>query len=122
MIILIDIDDIKHHNIYLGSRVLNKIKNMKWFQRIGYSTEHFDMNGLYINVPITAHLYKTRMEQLISIEYAILSRVNIDNLLPCYYIKENIERRNCRKFNDMVLKISGIWENNTNYGLIFKLK
>ena len=124
MIVLIDIDNVDISSIYLGNRITNKINNMKWFQRIGYSTKDFDIQGLYVYVPIKACLYKRRITQLSVIEHKILTSINPCNLEPLFSIKDEVGQRYNNKIissHEMIIKISGIWENDRNYGLIFKL-
>ena len=123
MIILIDIDNVDISSIYLGNRITNKIKNMNWFQRIGYSTKDFDIQGLYISVPIKACLYKRRINKLSNIEHKILTSITPYNLEPLFSLKDEMEQRYHKiiSSHEMIIKISGIWENDRNYGLIFKL-
>jgi hypothetical protein len=124
MIILIDIDNVDTSNIYFGSRLVNKIKNMKWFQRIGYSTKDFDVQGLYIHVPIKACIYKSRIKQVYDIEHKILTSINPGNLHPLFSLRNEMEHKYNNKiicWEEMIIKISGVWENDTHYGIIFKI-
>lgn len=124
MLILIDIDNLDISNIYLGDRVINKIADMKWFQRLGYSTPDYDLSGVYIYVPVKSYLYKSRMEQLIKLERDILGSINTNNLTPTFSLYETLRYKSIfvQGITHILVKISGIWETSDNYGLIFKIR
>ena len=67
-------------------------------------------------------------------EESILKKVNINNKIPQYKISEQVKNGNIKLFLDnekfekietnkqefFILKISGIWETTTHYGLTYK--
>ena len=62
------------------------------------------------------------------IEETILKKLDIKDKTPQYKIYEQIKNGNIKIFNNIgnksicsfILKISGIWETNSNYGLTYK--
>ena len=114
------------------------------FIRILYSTDYFTLNGLYvkfclhgINIEKFFNKYKCNFDQnlnknyinkLIYIENTVIQTIN-NNKIPQYRIKDqlhsgyiktfmnNMESKNIKHF---ILKISGIWETESECGLTFK--
>ena len=75
----------------------------------------------------TAH--KDTIEKIKTIEEGLLRNVNIRGKVPQYKIYEQLRNGNIKiisengdKINNslFMLKISGIWENDTQYGLTYK--
>jgi hypothetical protein len=68
------------------------------------------------------------IDNLKIIEDDLLKKVDITGKLPQYKIYEQIKNGNIKLFNDVgnkpfcsfILKISGIWETQNNYGLTYK--
>lgn len=124
MLILVDIDNFDMSHIYLGDRVVNKVKDMKWFQRLGYSTPHYDLVGVYIYVPLKSYLYKSRIEQLAKIECDILDNINMVNVTPSLSMGASLREKSIfvEGISHIIVKISGIWETNETYGLTYKIR
>ena len=130
--------------IYFCSPVPNSVINNGVFNRIYYSTDIFSMNG--INVFCKLEHYKIEkyynkyklwfsieknmslIEKLQILEKKILSKMNIVNKTPIYSLDEhlrlgNIKINNYIKHVDgLCLKISGIWQTSTNYGITFRFQ
>jgi hypothetical protein len=81
--------------------------------------------------------HKNLIEQLQNIEMNLLKKSNIKNKIPHYKIYEQIKSGNIKFFlennklvnnklvnqlinNNFILKISGIWETDNDYGLTYK--
>ena len=124
MLILVDIDNFDMSHIYLGDRVVNKVKDMKWFQRLGYSTPHYDLVGVYIYVPLKSYLYKSRIDQLTKIERDILDNINMVNVTPSLSMGTSLREKSIfvEGISHIIVKISGIWETNEKYGLTYKIR
>jgi hypothetical protein len=124
MLVLVDIDKLDMSQIYLGDRVTNKVKDMNWFQRLGYSTPEYDLTGIYIYVPLKSYLYKSRIEQLIKVESTILNNINMTSLTPVFSMKSELSHKTIfiEGISHIIVKISGVWETNDRYGLTFKIR
>ena len=122
--------------------IRNTILNKGSFVRILYSTSYFSLNGIYLHVllhKLTIEKYYNKckgyfnvsnhqviIEKIRTIEEQILHKYNIHTKTPQYKIYEqmcngfffcdNLEHSN----ENVILKISGIWENEKQYGLTYK--
>ena len=63
------------------------------------------------------------------IEEIILRMLNVKNKLPVFRIWEQLINENIKLFSDIpfknienqfILKVSGVWESDTEYGIIYK--
>ena len=114
------------------------------FIRILYTNSLVTLNGIYILIKLNDivcdkyyNKYKCAFDvynhidiinNLKNIEENILKKVDIKNKLPQYKIYEQLKNGNIKIFNDIgiksscsfILKISGIWETFSNYGLTYK--
>ncbi len=113
------------------------------FIRILYSTNLMVLNGIYLLIKLnditcekyynkykcTFNVYnhKDIIESLKLIEEEIIKKYKT-NKIPSYKIYEQIKCGQIKLFSDInnlnsqtfILKISGIWETQTNYGLTYK--
>jgi len=130
--------------VYFCEPIKNNIMNDGQFIRIIYSTPLFVLNGIYILVNI-AHTnidkyynkfkctfdtiqHKEIINSIQIIEERLLKKVNIYGKNPQYKIYEQLKNGNIKIFsesfdkirNTFVLKIAGIWETETEYGLTYK--
>ena len=148
MNVILSLDDISIHNIHFQESVKNTIMEGSDFIRIIYSNELFSLNGVYIDFELdTAYIekyfnkYKHNLNKisekniniisrLSQLEKDILDRINISGKkCPIYKISEHLQSGNIKLFNESILKdgvckyllkISGIWENENEYGITFK--
>ena len=139
------IEQYDDNNIYFCEAIKNNIMNDGSFIRILYSTHHFVINGIYLYINLNdvsiekfynkykcnfnISLNKDLINNLKVIEENVLKKIIINNKIPQYKIYEQIKNGNIKVFcennnikitNLFILKISGIWETNTNYGLTYK--
>ena len=139
------IEQYDDNNIYFCEAIKNNIMNDGSFIRILYSTHHFVINGIYLYINLNdvsiekfynkykcnfnINLNKDLINNLKVIEENVLKKIIINNKIPQYKIYEQIknghikvfcENNNIKITNLFILKISGIWETNTNYGLTYK--
>lgn len=139
-----NIEQFDINNIYLCDPIKNNIMNDGIFIRILYSTNNIVFNGIYLLISIhnintekyynkykcsfNIETHKELIDQLKRIEENILKKIEIKNKTPQFKIYEQIKNGNIKIFNDVinketsqfVLKISGIWETQSYYGLTYK--
>jgi hypothetical protein len=131
------------NNLFFCEPIKNNIMNEGNFIRILYSTQNLVLNGIYVLVnlhDITCEKYynkykcsfniinhKDMIDNLKIIEEGILKKYK-SNKTPSYKIYEQIKSGYIKIFSDLgsrqscpfILKISGIWETQINYGLTYK--
>jgi hypothetical protein len=149
MLLIINYKQFNNNYINYGDKNKNNIINNSYFYSIIYSNSLFSINYLYIefnlnNINIENYFNKYKItinnfeinkeyiDFLISMEKLILNKFSINqkhnmklseqlrhnNLRGlCYY---NIENKKYNLLN-FLIKISGIWENNNEIGLIYKV-
>ena len=134
------------NHVYYCDPIKNNVINDGNFIRIIYSTPLFVLNGINIctilNDIITEkyynkykcsfniHNHKDMIENIKFIEESILKNCNILNKTPQYKIYEQVKNGHIKIFTDIdkdktntnlfLLKISGIWINDTQYGITYK--
>lgn len=130
--------------IYLCEPIKNNIMLDGNFIRILYSTSLFTMVGVYLYIPFyslhiekfynkykcvfDANLHQDMIAQIKYIEESILNKTNIPNKIATYKIYEQFSNGNIKIFSEgidkikhsFILKISGIWETDTHYGVTYK--
>ena len=130
--------------VYFCEPIKNNIMNNGNFIRIIYSTSFFLLNGIYITIQINytsvdkyynkfkcsfdTNQYKELIEKLKIIERGLLKKSGILGKIPQYKIYEQLKNSNIKVFSDsfdkigntFLLKIAGIWETDTEYGLTYK--
>ena len=130
-------------NVIFCEPIKNNIMVDGNFIRILYSTNHMILNGIYLLMnltEITCEKYynkykcvfnivknKDFIDKIKSIEEDILKKYKTSKT-PSYKIYEQVKYGSIKVFNDIgnnrqcsfLLKISGIWETSTNYGLTYK--
>ena len=130
--------------VYFCEPIKNNIMNNGNFIRIIYSTSFFILNGIYISMQINytsvdkyynkfkcsfdINQYKELIEKLKIIEKGLLKKSGILGKIPQYKIYEQLKNSNIKVFSDsfdkigntFLLKIAGIWETETEYGLTYK--
>lgn len=132
--------------IYFNEPIKNTIMNDGSFIKILYSTDIFVINGIYIlidlNNIITEKYFnkfkcnydinnnKNYIEQLKEIEQSILNKASshiYEKIGQCKIYEQlisgnikifsnNLDKHN----NTIILKISGLWETDNNFGLTYK--
>ena len=90
--------------VHFVAPVKNNVIENSLFSRILYSTEHYTMNGLYLRKPALAQL------QLIEAD-----------IMDAYATTKPRAASLCAHHSaNSILKISGVWESETAYGLAYK--
>ena len=138
------IDQYENKYIYFCDPIKNNIMTEGNFIRILYSTPSVLLNGIYLFVTINdftcekyynkyrcffnVNAHKEQVLKLKEIEENILEKINIKKKTPQMKIYEQLANGNVKVFNEIsnkssgsfILKISGIWETQFNYGLTYK--
>ncbi len=138
------LDQYDDNCVYFCEPIKNNIMNEGNFIRIIYSSPLFMLNGIYISININ-HItiekyynkfkcifdvgnHKDLIEKIRIIEENIIKKINIKNKIPQYKICEQLRTGNIKIFSDnsdkitnnFLLKIAGVWETDTYYGLTYK--
>ena len=142
MLLTINIQNIDMHNILYNKSTENNIIKNSEFIKILYSSDVYSLNSLIIdtNFKIINIIYKYNkiyfnfdtsknidmISKFVELENKLLKLLNNTNLQPIYNLKNYFLLKNNFTVNyknntsNVYLKISGIWKNSENYGLIFK--
>ena len=144
MNIIIDIDQFDNSKIFYQESVKNTVMEESNFIRTLYSNNIFTLNSIYIkfsliNATLEKYYNKYKctfdvnsnlsiINKLINIEKDILLNISIKKK-KLYRIEEQISKGNIKIFTDnithntdchYILKISGIWETDTDLGVTYK--
>jgi hypothetical protein len=138
------IDQYDNNFIFFCEPIKNNVMNEGNFIRIIYSTNNVVLNGIYLLITlndITCDRYYTKykcsfnvanhkeiIDNLKIIEQDLLKKCEITDKIPQFKINEQIKNGNLKIFSDignksscsLILKISGVWETQNNYGLTYK--
>jgi len=138
------IEQYQDESVYFCDPIKNNVMNEGNFIRIIYSTNNVVLNGIYLLITlndITCDRYYTKyrcnfnvanhkeiIDNLKIIEQDLLKKCEITDKIPQFKINEQIKNGNLKIFSDignkptcsLILKISGIWETQNNYGLTYK--
>jgi len=138
------IDQYDDNNVIFCEPIKNNIMAEGNFIRLLYSMNFFTLNGIYLLININnvtcekyynkykcvfnTNTHKDIIENVKIIEENLLKKLNLKNKIPNNKINEQLKNGNIKIFSDIanknnatfILKISGIWETQNNYGLTFK--
>ena len=146
MFIIKKLEQYNENYVYFCEPIKNNIVQDGIFIRILYSSPEVVFNGIYLEIylydiyfekyynkykcsfNITHHGNKETIEKMKLIEENLLKKYMLPGKTPHFKIHEHIRNGNIKIFCDtvpknnsiLVLKISGIWETATNYGLTYK--
>ena len=145
MNLTIDIDEFNDNNIIFMEPVKNTVMDDSNFIRILYSNSLFTLSGIFIKIKLNLinmdkyfNKFKCSFEisknkyiidKLSLIESKILEKININKKIPCKKIQEQLNSGNIKLFTEMIsntipelfiIKISGIWETEFEYGITYK--
>ena len=130
------------NSLFFCEPIKNNIIDDSYFIRILYSKHNVVLNGVYLLITlnnITCEKYynkyrccfnpnnhKDVIDNIKKIEENILNKYD-NKKIPNFKISEQLKNGNIKLFNlintsdsSFIVKISGIWETNCNYGLTYK--
>jgi hypothetical protein len=110
MILSIPLSTYNSQFITLLQPVKNNMMERGLFTRILYSTTNVIFNGIYLNIHGIHYTDIYTFEKNVLHSYSTTKH-------PVY----SIEKQLGRNLYKSILKISGIWENDTSYGLAYKI-
>ena len=138
------LDQFDENNVYFCEPIKNTVMMNANFIRIFYSNELFTLNGIYLFIPIyefhiekyynkykcifNGNAYANILLKIKQLEELILNKINIKNKIPQYKIYSQLKSNFVKVFQEtqitsdsiILLKISGIWENTSHYGITHK--
>jgi len=144
MNIVKNIDQYHENHVIFCDPIKNNVMTDGNFIRIIYSTEYVSIYGIYLMLPfcdVTCDKYylkyrcnfnvaknKKIIDSIKTIEESLLKKYEIAEKTPQLKIYEQLQNGNIKLFCDIgnrqavtfILKISGIWETQFNYGLTYK--
>lgn len=144
MNIVKNIEQYNEDHVYFLEPIKNNIMNNGKFIRIIYSTPLFTLNGIYIRLNINntsidkyynkykcsfdTIQYKELIDKIRSFEEGLIKKIGIIDKIPQFKIYEQFKNGNIKVFSDtsdkignlFLLKIAGVWETTTEYGLTYK--
>jgi len=149
MNIAVPINDFNINNLFFQDTIKNTIMDNSHFARVVYSNDFFIGSGICIdfdipllNIDKSFNKFKCMFDNQINynliqtinkIENEIMSKCNIKNKVPKFRISEqlkngyikvaiinNIEIGTYLQNIKFIIKISGIWSNELEYGLTYK--
>ena len=148
MNVVIKEDQLNISNVYYTEPIQNIIMDNSQFIKIVYSTQDIILNGIYllvelkhitkekyfkkIKISYDVNLNKSMLHKIYEIENQLLNKYNIKHKIQRKIIYDTLSNGVIKMFpnnendiinnkNSFILKISGIWENTTEYGLTYKL-
>jgi|688.fasta_scaffold08930_14 hypothetical protein len=137
------IEQYNDNNIFFCDPIKNNIMNEGSFTRILYSNDIISFNGVYLLIKLidiscekyynkykcnfNVNLHKDLIDNLKIIEDNILKKYKT-NKIPSFKIYEQLKSGHIKIFNNIenkvncsfILKISGIWETQSEFGLTYK--
>ena len=145
MNVVTKLDQFNENYLHFCDPIKNNIMGEGNFIRILYSTPLFSLNGVYLFFPMNDVIvekyynkykcsfsipnHRNICERITDIEDALLRKVNVKNKAPQRKIYEQLLNGNIKLFGEMVpkqqnmgflLKISGVWETSSQYGVTYK--
>ncbi len=137
------------NNIYFNEPIQNTVMDNSKFIKLIYSNENIMMNGVFLLLNIKIINKETYFKK-IKISYDINNSINRETLKSIYNIEQNmllkyksikkprrilyetlnsgvikifpnIDKDINNSNNSFILKISGIWEDDNEYGLTYKI-
>lgn len=131
--------------VFFGEPIKNTIIENSIFRRIIYTEQYISFNNITLsfnlrNVYIKKYYNKWKcmindqifVDYITNFERNILNKLNITNKKSCSAITQQVENGYVKLFSDIanqksydsyiiILKVSGVWESVSEYGLTYKV-
>ena len=144
MNVALDMNEFNINNVFYQKPINNTVMEDSNFIRILYSDELITINGIFIKInlkieSIDAYYNKYRCVYQENLNREVINYIkNLESIIlhnyksikkPSYKIKEQLDtmsikiftETNVRKIpSEFILKISGLWETSTEYGITYK--
>lgn len=140
------INQYNDNSVFFCDPIKNNIMNEGNFIRILYSTKNVTLNGIYLLINLkdvtceryynkykcifNTNIHKDLIEEIKSIEENIIQKFKDTSIIkyPEFKIYEQFKNGFIKIFKEIqnktnhtfILKISGIWETNSSFGLTYK--
>lgn len=139
---IMNINQYNGNCIFFCEPIKNNVMSEGEFSRIIYASQHVTMNGIFLQIPFVVSSvskyyskYKytieltNELELIRALEVNILSKMNKHNKIPQYNIYDHLssgcvkiasEIPTLDKSSVIILKMSGVWETETECGITYK--
>jgi hypothetical protein len=114
MNIYYSLSNIDHNKIYFNKPIVNKFSNYKLFYKINYNIYSFTLNSLLI---LLTEFNEKVIEELQQFELSILNKLSFIKKELCLSNFKTIYKY---KTERVYIRVSGIWESETQIGLTTK--
>jgi hypothetical protein len=114
MNIYYSLSNIDHNKIYFNKPIVNKFSNYKLFYKINYNIYSFTLNSLLI---LLTEINEKVIEELQQFELSILNKLSFIKKELCVSNFKTIYKY---KTERVYIRVSGIWESETQIGLTTK--
>lgn len=114
MFIYYNIESFNLYDITLLDKVKNKTSN-GYYHKINYNTEYYSLDNVILKLDLS-NVKHINMFNLF--EKNLLYKINIGKLNPTFNFNNFINKYNKK---EVYVKLCGLYSNNYNYGLIYKL-
>ena len=130
-----NLDNFDKKNIFIMQPIKNNLINQGLFHKLLYSNNLFTSNGIYIKLDFNNSKYLNgRLIYDISNNVKTINKINeIENyILEKIWVKKKLYHKIYDQFksgniktnnniNSIILKISGVWENDNAIGISYKI-
>ena len=144
MNVALDMNEFNINNVFYQKPINNTVMEDSNFIRILYSDELITINGIFIKInlkieSIDAYYNKYRCVYQENLNREVINYIkNLETMIlhnyksskkPAYKIKEQLDTMSIKIFTEtnvrkvpteFILKISGLWETTTEYGITYK--
>jgi len=144
MNVALDMNEFNINNVFYQKPINNTVMEDSNFIRILYSDELITINGIFVKInlkieSIDAYYNKYRCVYQENFNREVINYIkNLESIIlhnyksskkPSYKIKDQLDTMSIKIFNEtnvrkipseFILKISGLWETSTEYGITYK--
>jgi hypothetical protein len=148
MFLCVNLNDFNSEKLLINNKIRNNIITNSFFYRLYYSDNEFISNGVVIvfqlqDISFEKYFNKKKLifnnkkniniiKKLNNLENELLNALKLDDKNKKYLIKEQLDNHFLKIINEknnplkkldscnIIIKISGIWESKTEYGLTFR--